>query len=432
MPPGHGVSTGATPPPTHTGAPLAHEIVPRAQGPPPVGVHVAPGVHGTHVPVDEHTLVGPHIVPAGAMPVAVHVAAPDAHVICPVLHGVDSMHAAPFEQGMHAPIPLHTVPSPHATPAATKPVATHCATLSTHRRSPIWHAAGVHGPLAMQTPESPSAASRIPVSSSAPSDRASKVTRSSAFESGGEATSSSLPGMRGSKGAGEICGEMHVASSPQVSPCSSQRRAMVHGSGVALAQPTVEALQRVLKNTRACNERRGIRRNRSDRVNGARVRSTWRSSIVTVTCSSRAPPSKGTTVNDPGNRATAPSPSGAPRRTSLQRGRPPPSRLTQKRSTDETLSGRSVSTVTTTCVGSNTHALALVNESTTNEHHRARAERSMSSRRYHRQWALALDALAQRCRLMKAVTSERRCTFDTSGSARRRSLARAEAPRGRR
>jgi hypothetical protein len=117
-------------------------------------MHVAPGVHGTHIPDDEHTLVGPHIVPAGAMPVAVHVAMPDAQVICPILHGVDGMQAAPFEHEMHAPIPLHTLPSPHGTPAATKPVATHCATLPTHLCSPVWQAAGVHEPLAVQTPVS--------------------------------------------------------------------------------------------------------------------------------------------------------------------------------------------------------------------------------------------------------------------------------------
>lgn len=137
IPPGHGVSTGAVPPPTHTGAPELHAIVPRAHGPPAIGTHDAPALHGTHVPDGLHTLAGPHGVPAGAGPVAVHVAVPPAQEICPLRHGSLGAHAAPLVHVMHAPIPLQTIPAPQLAPAETNPVATHIGAPETQRRSPF-------------------------------------------------------------------------------------------------------------------------------------------------------------------------------------------------------------------------------------------------------------------------------------------------------
>src|SRR5271154_2826810 len=85
------------PPATHTGVPVAHEIAPVAQT--FAGVQAAPVVHAPHTPLSQTSLV-PHIEPFAAVfaPPATHTGAPVAHEIVPVRHAFVGVHAAPAVQ----------------------------------------------------------------------------------------------------------------------------------------------------------------------------------------------------------------------------------------------------------------------------------------------------------------------------------------------
>lgn len=226
--------------------------------------------------------------------------------------------------------------------------------------------------------------------------------------------SSSLPINRGSNGTSSDSGRTHTPSSPQVSPCSSQRCVTVHCAGATRVQPVVLVAHRADKNTLVCNDRRGTNRNRSVRRSAARVRSSGRSSTSTETSSSRPAPSRGRTVNDPGSVARPPSGRREPRMISVHNGEPPSAGDTQKCMLAATLGGRSVSTVTTTCVGSNVHDASAI------EPNNAAIANRTTPASLHRYAAAGITS-----------PSAERCTCCSAGSARRPQPAREAAPRAR-
>jgi hypothetical protein len=154
----HAVPSGSAAPGTQTGPPLEHEIDPVEH--PPGGEQLAPGEHGTQVPLPLHTPPG-HDVPAPTLPDVVHTGPPLAHEIAPVVHGLPVLHDAPGEHATHAPLPLHTPPG-HDVPAPTLPVVPHTGPPVEHPIDPVVHGFPVlhdapgehatHVPLPLHTP----------------------------------------------------------------------------------------------------------------------------------------------------------------------------------------------------------------------------------------------------------------------------------------
>ena len=81
LPVPHAVPFGTLPVATHVCAPEEHEVVPSWQRLPP-GVHAAPAVHATHIPM-LHTSFAPHDVPFGAFVSMVHAGMPPEHAVTP-------------------------------------------------------------------------------------------------------------------------------------------------------------------------------------------------------------------------------------------------------------------------------------------------------------------------------------------------------------
>ena len=78
----------------------------------PLGVHVPPGLHATHVLLPSHTPLVPvdvvHAAPAAAgVFCSVHVATPLVHDVVPLWHGLlpapVGEHAAPAWHALHTP-----------------------------------------------------------------------------------------------------------------------------------------------------------------------------------------------------------------------------------------------------------------------------------------------------------------------------------------
>jgi hypothetical protein len=106
------------------------------------------------MPPGAHTMLDPHEVPAGRGPVSMQLAVPDAQTTIPESHGLVGMHAAPARHAPQVPTAEHTMPDPHAVPAAALPVATQAGAPAVHAVFPVRHdAVGMHaGPgLAMHT-----------------------------------------------------------------------------------------------------------------------------------------------------------------------------------------------------------------------------------------------------------------------------------------
>jgi hypothetical protein len=151
----HSVPTGLLPLTTHTELPVEQEVRPTLHG--SGGVHVAPAVHGTQLPV-LHTWFIPQPVPlATAVPVSWQVALPVVQVSVPVWHGLVGVQAPPAAHAMQAPL-LQTRLGlvPHVVPFATFPVSAHTEMPVTHDVAPVRHgfvgwqlAPAVHAP---QTP----------------------------------------------------------------------------------------------------------------------------------------------------------------------------------------------------------------------------------------------------------------------------------------
>lgn len=106
-----------------------------------------PLTQAVHEPPPLHTPPG-QVVPAGALPFAVHTGAPLAHASVPVVHGLPVGQVAPATHALHTPWPSHTPPG-HVLPAGVFPLDMHIAVPLVQSVIPVVHAfAGVHGALA--------------------------------------------------------------------------------------------------------------------------------------------------------------------------------------------------------------------------------------------------------------------------------------------
>jgi hypothetical protein len=107
-------------PSMQTDAPVVQEVTPLRQTDGLV-VQVAPAVQATQVPVPLQTRLVPQVVPAAVLPESTHFAAPVAQSITPALQGAPGfvVHVWPAMHMTHWPLPLQTMPEPHAIPAPT-------------------------------------------------------------------------------------------------------------------------------------------------------------------------------------------------------------------------------------------------------------------------------------------------------------------------
>lgn len=157
-PSGHEVPAGTSPTTLHTDAPVEQSMLAVVHG--LLVVHDAPAVQALHVPLPSQTPVG-HATPAGKWLVTAHTGAPLVHSMCPLSHELGGVHAAPATQGTQPPAPSHTPPA-HVVPAGSLPVALHITTPSgPHAEVPVRHSSlGSHAlpatqpqwPLASQVP----------------------------------------------------------------------------------------------------------------------------------------------------------------------------------------------------------------------------------------------------------------------------------------
>ena len=158
-PPVQAVPVGTLPPETQTGAPDAQWVVPVVHGFPVL--QLAPSMHATHDPDALHT-PPEHADPAAELPAAVHVDTLPAHVVIPVRHGVDGIHATPATQTLQLPALSHVPLVLHVVPLGAFAVAMHTGEPLVHESVPRWHAVegmhdapethGVHVPVPLHTP----------------------------------------------------------------------------------------------------------------------------------------------------------------------------------------------------------------------------------------------------------------------------------------
>ena len=157
-PPAQGVPATAFPTVTHTAAPDVQLIAPVVQEFPVL--QLAPVVHEMQLPVPVHTPPG-QAVPGGTLPTVVHTGAPDEQLIAPVVQGLPVLQPAPATHGTHVPVPLHTPPG-QVVPAATLPVVPHTGAPVVQLIAPVVHAFPVlhampavhvtHVPVPLHTP----------------------------------------------------------------------------------------------------------------------------------------------------------------------------------------------------------------------------------------------------------------------------------------
>lgn len=118
---------------THTGAPLAHDVLPTWQGN-PAGVHAAPSMHALHAPL-RHTWPAPQVVavPLGAFtPVSVQVWVPVAQEVAPTWQGLVGVHTALATHALQTPF-KHTWFAPQVVPGGA------LASVSTQTLCPVAH-----------------------------------------------------------------------------------------------------------------------------------------------------------------------------------------------------------------------------------------------------------------------------------------------------
>jgi hypothetical protein len=117
-PPGQVAVFGLLEPSMQVDAPVVQEVMPFRQTDGLV-VQAEPAVHATQVPLPLQTWLVPQVVPAAVFPVSRQRGAPIAQSTTPVLHGAPGfmLHAWPAMHATHCPLPLQTMPEPHATPA---------------------------------------------------------------------------------------------------------------------------------------------------------------------------------------------------------------------------------------------------------------------------------------------------------------------------
>ena len=176
-PPVHIAVGGLAVPSMQTDVPVVQEVMPLRQidG---LAVQVCPAVQDAQVPIPLQTWLVPQFVPAAVFPASRQRGAPIAQSTTPVLHGALGLvvQAWPAMQATHCPLPLQTMPEPHAVPAPALSPSTHPGAIP-HATTPILHrppglpvqtvpaAHVVHEPL-LQTLSVPQ---EIPSAASAPS-----------------------------------------------------------------------------------------------------------------------------------------------------------------------------------------------------------------------------------------------------------------------
>ncbi len=113
-------------PSTQVGEPVVHEMVParHADGLPE---QVAPAWQATQAPVPLQTWPVPQVVPAEVLPESMQRWVPVLQSVMPDLHGAPGLvlQLTPAVHARQLPLPSHTWPEPHATPAATLPLSAH-------------------------------------------------------------------------------------------------------------------------------------------------------------------------------------------------------------------------------------------------------------------------------------------------------------------
>lgn len=125
-------------PAAHVAVPVAHDVVPVTHGFPP-GAQEAPWVHETQAPPLQ-TRFCPHDVPSGAFePVSLHAIPASEHWIEPTLHeAVDGTQGDPFAHTWQDPA-LQYMFGPHPVPLGALPAAVHVATPVAHEMACAWH-----------------------------------------------------------------------------------------------------------------------------------------------------------------------------------------------------------------------------------------------------------------------------------------------------
>jgi hypothetical protein len=130
-----------------TGAPVPHWVVPLWHLL-PFGLHVVPVLHATQPPAPLHTLPVPHPWPAPTFERFVHVDAPVAHDVVPVLQRLPGgKHWLPAVHETQPPSPSHTRLVPHWSPGpAGVPKSWHVRPPSAQIAEPLWQgsAGGAH------------------------------------------------------------------------------------------------------------------------------------------------------------------------------------------------------------------------------------------------------------------------------------------------
>src|SRR5262245_30696933 len=122
------------------GIPLEHSCVPTRHTSPP-GLQAVPVVHAPQLPAPSQTIPAPHIVPAATLPAATHTAAPLEQSVIPTRHGCPLIvHADPPAHATQLPVPSHTMLEPHVVPAGALPAGMHTGAPVEQAMRPVRHA----------------------------------------------------------------------------------------------------------------------------------------------------------------------------------------------------------------------------------------------------------------------------------------------------
>jgi hypothetical protein len=118
----HGVVGALLPLSVQTEDPVEHEVVPVLQG--FVGWHVWLGVHDMQLPAKQKRLV-PQLVPSVAgIPESTQTGAPVVQEMVPLWQTFVGVHGAPVLHATQLPLPLQTIPVPQDDPGALLPLST--------------------------------------------------------------------------------------------------------------------------------------------------------------------------------------------------------------------------------------------------------------------------------------------------------------------
>jgi hypothetical protein len=133
---------------------MAHEIIPVVHGLPVL--QLMPAEHATQRPIPSHTPPA-HVAPAARGAPGVHTGAPVAHEIIPLRHSLAGVHAEPATHATHAPRPSQTPPA-QGVPPGELACATHAGALAPQTIAPVRQgSAGVHALPSLQAKHVPAA-----------------------------------------------------------------------------------------------------------------------------------------------------------------------------------------------------------------------------------------------------------------------------------